>query len=342
MAAAPVGRAGPSLRSRALVAVALTIGFYTLALVIAVGLIAAPIALFATSGRGNIWVAAALIGAGIAILRAIIPPRDRFEPPGPELRPAEHPRLHSVLQDVAVKAGQAPANSVYLDLDMNASVLEHRGRRLMVLGLPLLATLSVDELRAVVAHEYGHYVGGDTRFAGWIWRTRHAVMRTVQELATSGSWFRRNIVRWPFQWYAQLFLRITNAISRRQEFAADRLSARVASPEAAGSALRRLEALAPIYPGYWTSDVAPMLDARKRPPLAAGLYELAVHSSIAPMLDEIVKTDIEGNEADPYASHPTLRQRLEALGAPVVTAAPGPAEHPATELLENLPALERQ
>ena len=342
MTTPPAGSTGPSLRSRALLAVTLTVGFYALALAISLGLIAAPIVLFAVSGRGNIWIALALIGAGIAILRAIVPPRDRFEPPGPELRPAEHPRLHSVLQDVAIKTGQAPADTVYLDLDMNASVLEHRGRRLMLLGLPLLATLSVDELRAVVAHEYGHYVGGDTRFAGWIWRTRHAVLRTVHDLATAESGFRRNFVRWPFQWYAQLFLRITNAISRRQEFAADRLSARVASPEAAGSALRRLEALAPVYPRYWASDVVPMLDARKRPPLADGFYDLASHSAIAPALDEIVKTDIEGNEADPYASHPTLRQRLEALGAPMVTTAPGPAERPATELLENLPALERQ
>ena len=82
----------PSLRGRAALAVGLTVAFYALAIVIGGGLIAAPIVLFATSGNGNIWVAVAMIGAGLAVLRAIVPERDRFEAPGPPLRREEHPR----------------------------------------------------------------------------------------------------------------------------------------------------------------------------------------------------------------------------------------------------------
>lgn len=333
---------GPSLRRRALLAIALTATFYLLAIAVALGLIVAPVALWISSGRGNIWVALAMVGAGLAILRAIIPERDRFDPPGPELRREEHPHLHAVLDEVAAAAGEPPADDVYLDLPVNASVLEHRGRRAMLLGLPLLATLDDQELRAVVAHEYGHYAGGDTRFSTWIWRTRVAVLKTVQSLAESESWFRRNLVRWPFQGYALLFLRITNAISRRAEFAADSLSARVTSPEATGSALRRIEALAPAFDGYWASDVAPMLEEERRPPIAAGFAAMAAHTEFAATLDDVVRSDIEAREPDPYASHPTLRQRLEALGVSVDDAAPEPVAHPASEMLEDLPGLERQ
>ena len=46
--------AGPSLAGRFAAAIALTIGFYVLALVIGVGLIAAPIIGWA-NGAGNIW-----------------------------------------------------------------------------------------------------------------------------------------------------------------------------------------------------------------------------------------------------------------------------------------------
>lgn len=231
---------------------------------------------------------------------------------------------------------------MYLDLPVNASVLEHRKRRIMLLGLPLLATLSRDELRAVVAHEYGHYMGGDTRFSGWIWRTRVAVLKTVQSLAMSDSWTRRYVVRWPFEWYAKLFLRITNALSRRAEFAADAVSARAASADAAGRALRRVEAVAPAFDEFWSADVAPMLDHGRRPPIATGFAAMTAHSELAGTLDDIVRTDLEGREPDPYASHPTLRQRLEALGVPVDASAPEPAEDPASALIADLPGLERR
>ncbi len=84
--ASPTQTSSTSLRTRALLAVALTVTFYVLAIGVALALIIAPIALWASSGRGNIWVTLAMVGAGAAILRAIVPERDRFDPPGPELR----------------------------------------------------------------------------------------------------------------------------------------------------------------------------------------------------------------------------------------------------------------
>jgi Zn-dependent protease with chaperone function len=336
-----VPAAAPSLRARAALAVALTVAFYVLSLTIAVGLIATPVAVFASSGRGNVWVAAAMIGAGVAILRGIVPERGRFSPPGPALTAHDHPRLHALLDEVARDAGQRPADDVFLDIDVNAAVLEHRGRRVLLLGLPLLAVLGRDELRAVVAHELGHYAGGDTRFSGWIWRTRVAVLKTVEHLATSGSWFRRTIVRHPFELYARLFLRLTNAVSRRQELAADALSARVTSPDAAGRALRRIAAVAPTYDGFWQQDVVPMLEAARRPPLASGFVALTRHAELAATLDAVLEADLGAREPDRYASHPTLGQRLRALGVAADPHAPDPEPVSALSLLTDVPALER-
>lgn len=334
--------AAPSLRARAALAVALTVAFYVLALAIAGALIATPIAVFATTGSGNVWVALAMIGAGAAILRAIAPERDRFAAPGPALTAQEQPALHELLDEVARAAGQRPADDIFLDLEVNAAVLEQRGRRVLLLGLPLLAILSRDELRAVVAHELGHHAGGDTRFSGWIWRTRVAVLKTVERLATSGSWFRRAVVRWPFELYARLFLRLTNAVSRRQELAADALSARVTSAQSAGRALRRIAAVAPTYEGFWQQDVVPMLEASRRPPLASGFLALAGHAELAATLDAVLEADLETGEPDRYASHPTLAQRLRALGLPADAHAPDPALDPALGLLRDVGALERE
>jgi Zn-dependent protease with chaperone function len=77
----------------------------------------------------------------------------------------------------------------------------------MVIGVPLLAVVSVPQFRAVVAHEFGHYHHGDTRLGPWVYGTRAAVIRTIVTLSEHG----RTILRLPFLWYGMLFLRTTLA-----------------------------------------------------------------------------------------------------------------------------------
>ena len=83
---------------------------------------------------------------------------------------------------------------VYLAPDVNAGVAHVGGfvgigaRPIMILGLPLLAVLNVSELRGVIAHEFGHYVGGETKLAPFIYRTRDAIGRTISgSRAAKGS-----------------------------------------------------------------------------------------------------------------------------------------------------------
>jgi len=329
-----------SLATRALVAMALTVGFYALAIVIALALAVGIPAAEVSVHRANVFLTIAGIAIAVTILRAIIPRRHPFVAPGPELTAAEQPELHALLTEVAHKAGEDPADHVYADLDVNAGVLEHRRRRMLVIGLPLLATMDIDELRSVVAHEYGHYRAGDTRFGVWIWRTRAAVSETVYALSTTESVFRR-VVRIPFDAYADLFLRITNAISRRAEFVADQVSAEVAGPEAAGRALRRFVAVGGVYDEYWEDDVVPLLEASRCPPIVAGLTAVTAHLHLTGSLDDLVGLDIDDHGPDPYESHPTLRQRLEALGVEVTGAVPPPVAVPAATLLRDLPGVER-
>ena len=324
---APQPLAGMSLATRALIAVSLTVGFYALAIVVALALAIGIPAAEVSLHRANVFLTVAGIAIAVTILRAIIPRRHAFVAPGPELTAAEQPELHALLTEVAHKAGEDAADHVYADLDVNAGVLEHRRRRMLVIGLPLLATMDIDELRSVVAHEYGHYRAGDTRFGVWIWRTRAAVSETVYALSTTESVFRR-VVRIPFDAYADLFLRITNAISRRAEFVADQVSAEVAGPEAAGRALRRFVAVGGVYDEYWEDDVVPLLEAQRCPPIVAGLTAVTAHLHLTGSLDDLVGFDIDDHEPDPYESHPTLRQRLEALGVEVTAAVPPPVPFP--------------
>jgi hypothetical protein len=105
---------------------------------------------------------------------------------------------------------QAPPSEVYLVPEVNAWVTEVGGRggskRIMGLGLPLLAVLDMSQLRAVLAHEFGHYYEA-TRSWACLYRTRMTIGRTVKAWPRRAAFFRcRSPVR-------ELFLRVTQKVS---------------------------------------------------------------------------------------------------------------------------------
>jgi Zn-dependent protease with chaperone function len=329
-----------SLFARSLLAVGLFVGFYALALGVAAAIAWLPIAeiLYANMIHPKLalicWVAAAVI------VWSILPRFDRFEAPGPRLERADHPELFALVDDVARATAQAPPADVYLVHDVNAFVAERGGfagigrRRILGIGLPLLQVLTVPELRAVLAHEFGHYHGGDTALGPWIHRTRSAIGRTVVNLDGSGVGVLQ-LVSLPFQWYGKLFLRTTLAVSRAQEYAADALAARLEGAGPVRASLKRVHQASLVFAPYLDTELAPVLAAGFRPPFAAGFASFLVSPNVARVVQKHLDETVASGTHDPYDSHPCLRDRLAALDAH----AEGPAQtdaRPAITLLGDV------
>ncbi len=331
-----------SVAVRAALAVLLMVGFYLLALAIAGGLLFIPYAEWVYAHRLHPKLALlCVVGAGV-ILWAILPRIDRFDPPWPRLQPGEHPRLFALIRGVAQATGQAMPVEVYLDPDLNAWVAQRGGvmgvgsRRVMGIGLPLLDVLKTSQLRAVIAHEFGHYYGGDTKLGPWIYKTRGAIIRTVRSLAEGGH----SILYLPFLGYGKLFLRITNAVSRRQELSADALAARVAGRDAAASALRSIHGYALAFQPFLQSELEPVLGAGFRPPIAEGFARFLRAGSISTAVDRAVDEELRQGRKDPYDTHPPLKERLAALDRLPPGVLPAAEDAPALGLLDRLPGLE--
>jgi len=329
-----------SLASRALMALALTIGFYALALSIAGGLLFAVYLELVYSN--HIYVKAtlfAVVGAGL-ILWSILPRFDRFVAPGPRLDETSQPDLFALIREVAAATEQPVPREVYLIPDVNAWVAQRGGmagigsRRVMAVGLALLQSLNVDELRAVIAHEFGHYCGGDTKLGVWVYKTRAAIVRTVNNLGKTGGSMQK-----PFLWYGTFFLRVTQAISRAQEHAADLLAAKVAGARNAINALVATHRAAAAYTPYWNNEVLPVLSNGFRPPIAAGLTQFMNDAAIQTELGKFVERELAEGQGDEYDSHPPLRERVAALEP--LAAGETPAQSPlASTLLRDLESLE--
>jgi Zn-dependent protease with chaperone function len=325
------------MASRALLALALMIGFYVLALAIATALLSIPYLEWVGLHRVHPKLALVCIVAAGTIVWSVLPRPDRFEPPGPRLEASTHPHLFVLIQRVARATNQAPPAEVYLVRDMNAFVTQRGGimglgsRRVMGLGLPLLQTLDVTQLEAVLAHEFGHYHGGDVKLGPWIYKTRAAIVRTVAKLAEGGS----RILHKPFVWYGKLFLRITHALSRRQEYAADALAAEVVGARPLVEGLKLVAGGAVGFELYWREDVVPALEAGFRPPLLAGFTRFLAVPRAKELMDKVVAEELSAQERDPYDTHPALPDRIAALaGLPPLAPATTVDARPAITLLD--------
>ncbi|HJT15926.1 MAG TPA: M48 family metallopeptidase [Thermoanaerobaculia bacterium] len=300
---------------RAAAALLLMIGFYILAIGVAIGLLFAVY--FELMYSHQIFIKPtifAVVAAGV-ILWSIVPRPDRFVAPGLLLDEERDPDLFAVIRGVAKKTGQKMPREVYLVSDVNAWVSQ-RGRfmgigsrRVMGVGLPLLQTVSVPQFRAIIAHEFGHYHHGDTALGPWIYKTREAIGRTIENLVKSHA----GAIHKPFLWYGNFFMRVTQSISRAQELAANALSATVAGARNAINALIATERSGAAYYSYWSTEVVPLLSNGFHPPIAAGLSAYMRSPVVEKQLGEIVDRALTKADVDVYDSHPPLRERIAAL-----------------------------
>ncbi len=336
----PTTRGSGSLVGRVLLALVLMLGFYVVALGVVFGLVWIPYAMW-HHGHLNGKIAFFCLAGAFLIMKAIAPRPDRFEPPGPRLADGRHPRLFEMVRSLARATDQAMPAEVYLVPEVNAWVAQRGGlmgfgsRPVMGLGLPLLQTLRVSQLKAVLAHEFGHYHGGDTKLGPWIYKTRAAIGRTLQELAGHST-----MLQAPFKGYGALFLRVTHAVSRRQELQADALAARVAGSLPLIEGLKATHGAALAFTAYWSSEVAPVLDSGFLPPLAEGFLRFSQARAVADAVSRGVTEALNSGTSDRYDTHPPLRERVAALAR--LPSGPPPAEDPpALTLLTEIAELER-
>jgi len=303
-----------SVASRAILALLLTIGFYGLAIGIALGLLYLIYVEVAVIGRINVRLTIfALIGA-VVIIWSILPRIDRFTAPGPHLTKENFPALFKEIERIAQLTQQEMPQDVYLVPDVNAFVAERGGfmgfgrRRVMGIGLPLFNLMTVDELNAVLAHEFGHYFGGDTALGPWIYKTREAIIRTTVNVGQTNQW-----LYLLFEAYAKMFLRVTNAVSRQQEFSADKLAAKIVGSNAAISGLQVVHKFGYAFNVFFQREYTPVIQAGYKAPMLEGFQTFLNSPKITESINKSYEEQLTKGVADPYDSHPSLKERISAL-----------------------------
>ena len=240
------------------------------------------------------------------------------EPTGIAITTRRGARLHAMVQDVRQQIGAPRIHRILVTAAFNASALQlprvgiFWPRNTLLVGYPLLATLSREQIRAVIAHELGHITHAHGRFTSWVHRTRRTWERLLDELdarqATPAH------VRLLFRWYVPRLHAESVAVSRQQELLADRLAAEVTGAETTAQALVAIGVGGEVLSRTFWPPLLRRVEHDPVPPrpystMGPGIWRALGERDQANLLDQALRDDPE-----PWGTHPSLRERLARLG----------------------------
>lgn len=242
----------------------------------------------------------------------------RYKPPkGVRLERSRCPKLYEELDQLCSTLDAPKPDHIILTSDLNAAVLEAPKFGLfgwytnyLLVGLPLMQSVTPGQFRATLAHELGHLSGKHSRFSGWVYRVRRAWTLLAQQQGDRAS-----VLLYPFfKWYEPFFRAYSFVLSRNDEYFADRCSAEYAGVQNAAEDLIQIYVKGTQTAVIW-GDIFKQVSFQATPPeqpISTLLTKLEADTQ-----PEAAQTWLEmalARKTDHEDTHPSLSERLEAYG----------------------------
>jgi Zn-dependent protease with chaperone function len=265
--------------------------------------------------------------------------RDLDETIGPVLARDDAVGVFIVVTEMARRVGAAAPDEIRLTYLPCIGVVEEQRaglkqrRRVLVLGLPLLYVLTIEELRAVVAHELAHLSRGDAAIALVVSQFVDSLDQSIA-VGTESPWGWLNPCVL-FAWLVRGSFRVLSTpLSHYQEHRADRLAAAACGGNILAGALEIVALVQPVF-----HEVL----CHYHPVIVhdANLYEffLTAWTNLGDDAKEEMKETLVADERKEWFSpHPTLRSRMRRLRASPRHFEPD--DRPARRLLTDRTTLE--
>ncbi|MFI6824240.1 M48 family metallopeptidase [Micromonospora sp. NPDC050187] len=231
--------------------------------------------------------------------------------------------LWELVETLAEQVGTDPPLEIRLTGEANAAVTDDAwlfaptGRRRLYVGVPLLVGLRPDELRAVLAHELGHYARRHARFTEPAHRAYAGMVmarQRIREAMVANQLVRlyAGLLLLTVTVCAALTYRLVRPVRRRQELEADRIAAEVAGAGALADGLRSVPAVAAAWARFEEDLVEPVRRATGTVPddPCRAFAHLLADPEYQPEL-AVLRGAAERLPADGF--HPAMRRRLDRL-----------------------------
>jgi Zn-dependent protease with chaperone function len=265
----------------------------------------------------------------------------------------QEPGLRELIVDLCTRMGTRFPDYIVLHCEPvffvrhgKLKVLDGRtSGRTVAIGLPLLHYLTVNELRAVLAHEFAHFTGRDTLYSVFVSPVYSGLAASIECLPDASDFDNWGeaigalpvlIPRVLLRVYLDAFRLVDAAIARSRETRADVLAAGVCGRECFRSALVKVAEFAPVFTGVARAHIIELLKHGKA---FTNVYAFFRELPDTEDLMKAGRKEAMDAKAESRDSHPALADRIANLPeAPEQT----DQSQPGASLLANVEAYERR
>lgn len=184
-----------------------------------------------------------------------------------EISKHEEPKFFELVEEIVREVDTSFPKKIYLSADVNAAVFYDSSfwsmffpiKKNLQIGLGLVNTVSVSELKAVLSHEFGHFSQRSMKVGSYVYNVNQVIFNLLYD----NELYDRIVQKWTdtssyFSFFIIIALKITNGIkwvlsqlykvvnicymglSREMEFHADEIAANVTGREPLKSSLLRI------------------------------------------------------------------------------------------------------
>lgn len=268
-----------------------------------------------------------------------------------EVTVKDEPKLFAAITEITKQLNTEFPSHVYLAQSVSASVnfdsslkgLLFKSPRNLQIGAGLINSLHEEELKAVLAHEFGHFSQKELQTGTYVYYLNQVIhaflydekmnnsigkMQTAipvfNNLAVLAAWSIHG-ARWILIQMHKLVNKSYMALSREMEFHADACAARCTAPAALGNALMRLELSEGCFNeviGFYNKNYAQHFTTKNLFPQHSWLMQLRGKEFNLPFRNELPEVNLNVIRyfdraqviiEDQWASHPVTTERVKRL-----------------------------
>lgn len=245
------------------------------------------------------------------------------KPQGIEISKHDAPQLFLIIDDLSQKLNSPNFHHVLITEDFNAAVVQRAKlgifgwyENYLIIGLPMLQSLTVEQLTSVLAHEFGHLSKNHARTANWIYRQRIRWVQLYMLIEQNSS--KIDIIFRPFfKRFVPYFTAYSFPIARANEYEADKISVDLTSVETVAETLSTVN----VIGCYLSEEFWPKIFNRTED---LPNPNIAPYLGYVQQLSEYIQTDTTSHwlekslslRTDFEDTHPSLSDRLRAIGQP--------------------------
>jgi hypothetical protein len=242
-------------------------------------------------------------------------------PSGLELDKRRFPRLFELLNEVGGAYGDPRIDRVVLRDRFEVRVVKtprsgfsFTTRHTLVIGLPLLLTLSPIDVHVLIARRVGQLAGRQSRINSWLYYLRDLWVQYHSHCNNHHAWLARPLCSF-FNWYVPRYRALSLGAARRSELGADLYALQAINDRDVARAIGGQVMIDDyLMRRFWPEVVETMQSSMKPETMPhARMAELFQGGLPAEEMENLLKR-VAAKRSNPDSTMPSLTERLDNIG----------------------------